>query len=335
MMNKITIVGCGAIGALLAARLSRAGVHISVIDQGAQLEAIQRNGITVHEEGASYTETVFATGSPSDLGEQDLVFVCLKGQTLSLVAKTLRPLIGPQTKIVSVMNGIPWWFLHDFGGKLAGQVLSAVDPAGTVSHALPCSQSLGCVVQLSSAVSDPGVIRKGAGNRLVIGSATRGATEKSEEVATMLQRAGFDASPTDDIRRAIWLKLWGNMTMNPISALTRSKSDVILDDPLTEAVAVSIMEEARQVGREYGIAIDTSTAERNAMTRNLGSFKTSMLQDVEGHRSLEVDALLAAPYELAQMAGVPTPWLASIFAMIRQLDRNLAAARALLVPPIQ
>jgi len=328
MMKNITIVGSGAIGGLLAARLAKAGVDVSVIDQGVQLEAIQNNGITVHEEGTNYTQRVKATHSPADLGVQDLVFVCLKGQTLAVIAGTLKSLIGPSTKIVSVMNGIPWWFLHEFGGNLSGHNLSSVDPAGVVSTALPPSQTFGCVVQLSSSVAQPGVIRKGAGNRLVVGSASAGALGESEEIAALLSRAGFDTSATDEVRRAIWLKLWGNMTMNPISALTRSTSDVILDDPVSEAIVVSIMEEARQVGQQYGISIDMSTAERNASTRKLGSFKTSMLQDVEGDRSLEVDALLGGPYELAQLAGVPTPWLASIFALVRQLDRNLSKARA-------
>ncbi|WP_322048591.1 2-dehydropantoate 2-reductase [Paraburkholderia sp. J67] len=329
--RSITVVGAGAIGGLIAARLARTGAQVNVLARGAQLDAIRRDGLTIiddPEPGQRYTARVNATHDAAALGAQDLVFVCLKGQALAQSASTLAPLVGPQTHIVSAMNGVPWWFLSDFGGARANERLESVDPGGAVSAALPPAQASGCVVHLSSSIAAPGVIRKGKGNLLIMGPASAHMAARADEARALLAQAGFDAqAATPSIQHEIWTKLWGNMTMNPISALTRSTADVILDDPLTTQLVAVIMAEARAIGEALGIGIDMTIEERNAITRKLGAFKTSMLQDVEAGRTLEVEALLGAPYELAQRTGIAAPSLGMLYGLARQLDANLEAAR--------
>ncbi|WP_296659993.1 2-dehydropantoate 2-reductase [Paraburkholderia sp.] len=323
----ITVVGAGAIGGLIAARLAHAGVPVNVLARGAQLDAIRRNGLTIAEGDTRYTVHVDATADAAALGPQDLLFICLKGQALVQAAASLAPLVGPQTHIVSAMNGVPWWFLNAFGGAYANGRLDAVDPGGAVSAALPPAQASGCVVHLSSSIAAPGEIRKGNGNRLIVGASAPQLADRADEARALLTRAGFDVVAPASIQGEIWAKLWGNMTMNPISALTRSTADVILDDPLTAHLVAAIMAEARAIGEALGIDIAMTIDERNAVTRKLGAFKTSMLQDVEAGRSLEVEALLGAPYELAQRTGVAAPSLGMLYGMARQLDANLEAAR--------
>jgi 2-dehydropantoate 2-reductase len=325
--RSITVVGAGAIGGLVAARLAHAGIAVNVLARGAQLEAIRRDGLTVIEGEARYTSRVNATADATVLGTQDLLFVCLKGQALVQAAASLAPLVGRQTHIVSAMNGVPWWFLNGFGGAQAAGRLEAVDPGGAVSAALPPAQTSGCVVHLSSTIAAPGVIRKGNGNQLIVGASAPQLAGRAEEARALLALAGFEAVATDSIQGAIWTKLWGNMTMNPISALARSTADVILDDPLTAGLVAAIMAEARAIGQALGIGMAMSIEERNAITRKLGAFKTSMLQDVEAGRSLEVEALLGAPYELAQRTGVAAPTLGMLYGLARQLDANLEAMR--------
>lgn len=325
--RSITVVGAGAIGGLLAARLARAGETVSVLARGAQLEAIRRAGLTVIEGETRYTARVNTTDDAATLGPQDLLFICLKGQALVQAAASLAPLVGPQTHIVSAMNGVPWWFLDAFDGAYANGPLQAVDPGGAVSAALPPAQASGCVVHLSSSIAAPGVIRKGNGNLLIVGAGSPKLAGRAEETRALLARAGFEVVAPASIQGEIWAKLWGNMTMNPISALTRSTADVILDDPLTAGLVAAIMAEARAIGEAIGIGLAMTIEERNAVTRKLGAFKTSMLQDVEAGRTLEVEALLGAPYELAQRTGVSAPSLGMLYGLARQLDANLENAR--------
>jgi 2-dehydropantoate 2-reductase len=324
---SITVVGAGAIGGLIAARLARAGIAVNVLARGAQLEAIRRDGLTIVEGDSRYTVSVNATHDAASLGPQDLLFICLKGQALVQAAASLMPLVGPGTHIVSAMNGVPWWFLNDFGGTHANGWLEAVDPGGVVSAALPPGQASGCVVHLSSSIAGPGVIRKGNGNSLIVGPSAAHLAQRADEARALLTRAGFDVVAPASIQGEIWAKLWGNMTMNPISALTRSTADVILDDPLTAGLVAAVMSEARAIGEAIGIRLAMTIEERNAVTRKLGAFKTSMLQDVESGRSLEVEALLGAAYELAQRTGVAAPSLGMLYGLARQLDANLEAAR--------
>jgi len=321
--GKITVVGGGAIGGIVAARLARSGQAVSLLARGAQLDAIKRSGLSVIDGDDRYTLKVDATDQPETLGVQGLLFICLKGPALTAAAASLKPLVGPGTHIVSVMNGVPWWYLNEFGGALAGQRLESVDPGGVVSAALPPSQASGCVVHISSSIAEPGVIRKGYGNELIIGPGSARMADRAARAVELLRHAQFDVVASDDIRRDIWVKLWGNMTMNPISAITRSTGDVILDDPLTKNLVVSVMEEARRIGKEIGIELTMTTDARNAMTRKLGAFRTSMLQDVEAGRQLEIEAILGAPYEIAVKAGIPAPFISVLYGLVGQLNANL------------
>lgn len=325
--QKIAVIGGGAIGGLIAARLARASVAVSLVARGAHLAAIRRDGLTIVEGEARYTQAINATDNPASLGAQDIVFVCLKGQALVQSAASFAPLVGPHTHIVSAMNGVPWWFLHAFGAAHANAPLEAVDPGGVVSRALPPAQASGCVVHLSSSIAGPGVIRKGNGNGMILGEASAAMAARAQEARDLLAQAGFDVTAGKPIQADIWAKLWGNMTMNPISALTRSTADVILDDTLTLSLVQAIMAEARTIGETLGIPLEMTIEQRNAITRKLGAFKTSMLQDVEAGRTLEVEALLGAPYELAKRLGVAAPSLGMLYGLARQLDANLEAAR--------
>jgi 2-dehydropantoate 2-reductase len=320
---KITVVGGGAIGGIVAARLARAGVRVNLLARGQQLDAIQRNGLSVIENDDRYTVAVEATDQAETLGVQDILLICLKGHALVSAARSLAPLVGPGTHIVSVMNGVPWWFLNEFGGALSGQRLESVDPDGVVSSVLPPSQVSGCVVHISSSVAEPGVIRKGHGNELIIGPSSERTIDQSAYAIELLRLAGFDVVSSDDIHRDIWIKLWGNMTMNPISAITRSTGDVMLDDPLTGKLVLSIMEEAREIGHAIGIELTMTAPARIALTRKLGAFKTSMLQDVEAGRQLEIEAILGAPYEIAAKAGISAPFLSMLYGLAAQLNANL------------
>jgi 2-dehydropantoate 2-reductase len=322
---KITVVGGGAIGGIVAARLARSGIAVNLLARGPHLDAIQRNGLAVVEGDERYAVNVNATDQPGTLGVQDLLFICLKGPALIQAARSLAPLVDGNTHIVSAMNGVPWWFLNAFGGRLAGQRLESVDPGGIVSSALPPSQVSGCVVHISSSIAGPGVIKKGYGNQLIVGPASAGVADQAARAIDLLRLAQFDVTVSNQIRSDIWAKLWGNMTMNPISAITRSTGDVILDDPLTEQLVVSIMEEARLIGEQIGIELNMSAQARNAQTRKLGAFKTSMLQDVEAGRQMEIEAILGAPHELAAKTGVPVPFLSVLYGLAGQLNANLSA----------
>ncbi|WP_338926707.1 2-dehydropantoate 2-reductase [Mycetohabitans endofungorum] len=323
MPRNITIVGAGAVGGLLASRLAQSGVPIKVLARGAQLEAIRSRGLTLIEDGESKIAHAHATDDPTLLGAQDIVFVCLKGHALVDAAASLAPLIGPHTRIVSVMNGVPWWFLHQFGGACADRRLESVDPGGVVSAALPVAQADGLVVHLAASVRKPGVIVRNKGNLLIARAPHDTSDAVQHEIVRLLQDARFDVSLASSIQHEIWAKLWGNMTMNPISVLTGSTADVILDDPLTARLVAEVMREAQAIGAKLGLDMGMSVEQRNAQTRQLGAFKTSMLQDAEAGRPMEIDGIVSAPYELARMSGVPTPYLDMLLGLIRLKGRSM------------
>lgn len=319
---RIAIVGAGAIGGLLAARLARANVPAAVLARGAHLRAIRTQGLALVEDGETTVVHPEATDDARALGAQDVVFLCLKAPALVDAAPSLAPLVGPRTRIVSVMNGVPWWFLHGFGGAYADRRLESVDPQGIVSRALPPAQADGIVVHLASSVREPGVIVRNKGNVLIARSPRVHGDDLQHAIVAALRAARFDVKLAEPIQHEIWAKLWGNLTMNPISAITGSTADVILDDPLTARLVVEVMREAQAIGAKIGIDLGMSVEQRNAQTRLLGAFKTSMLQDVEAGRPLEIDGIVGAPHELARIAGVPTPYLDVLLGLIRQKGRS-------------
>lgn len=316
---RTAVVGAGAIGALLAAALERAGQHVSVLARGATLAAIKQNGIRILADDASAgVARVDASDDAAILGEQDFVVLAVKAQALPELAACLRPMIGPATLVVSAMNGLPWWFLHGLAAPGDAGPLEAVDPGGCVSAALPAKRAIGCVVHMSSATEAPGVVKRGRGNRLIVGAAQADCAARARSFAGALAAGGFAVESTDDIRTEIWAKLWGNMNMNPLSALTGSTTDRLLDDPLTHALALRMMEEADAIGRRLGLSTGMSAPQRVAVTRQLGVFKTSMLQDTEAGRALEIDPILGVFPELGRRLGMPTPFCDAVLGLLRQ-----------------
>jgi 2-dehydropantoate 2-reductase len=321
--TRVCVAGAGAVGGLIAGRLAAAGENVSVLARGAHLRAIRDEGLLLEDGDARTVAKIVASDDPVALDKQDILLVAFKAHSLRDAAASLAPLVGPDTLIVPAMNGVPWWFFHGFGGKLAGKRLDAVDPKGEIARVLPPEQVLGAVVHLSSTMPAPGVIRRGKGNLLLVGELSRTETPRLGKVVELLRRVGFDARATHEIQREVWLKLWGNMNMNPISALTGSTADVVHDDPLTLALVRAMMNEAAAVGAALGIDMGMSVDERIAVTRELGVFKTSMLQDFEAGRTPEIDAILAAPCEIGDRLGIPMPWSKTVLGLVRQRALNL------------
>ncbi|CAN0621629.1 2-dehydropantoate 2-reductase [Burkholderia multivorans] len=320
---RVAIVGVGAIGGLFAAALSRAGMRVSALARGATLDTLRSHGVRVLDEhGALSSVAVEASDDAAALGVQDYVVIALKAQALPGLAARLAPLVGPRTVIVAAMNGLPWWFTHGLAGPLDGARLDAVDPDGAVSAALPPAQAIGCVVHLSSSTEAPGVVRRGRGNRLIVGAPDAALEAGAARVAAALAAGGFEVETTREIRTDIWAKLWGNMNMNPLSALTGSTADRLLDDPLTHALALRMMEEAAAIGERLGLSTGMSGPERIAVTRQLGAFKTSMLQDFEAGRPLEIGPILGVFPELGRKLGLPTPYCDAVLGLLRQRAAN-------------
>ncbi len=315
------IVGAGAIGGWIGAGLARAGCAVSVLARGHTLAALQRDGLKLQSGPADALQTethvVHASASTHELGPQDLVVIAVKAPALRDVALQLAPLLGPYTVVLTAMNGVPWWFLQGFGGALQGKRLSTVDPGGEIANAIPPERIVGSVVHASCSVSAPGVMRHGFGNKLIVGEPSGVCTERVLALAALLERAGFEAPVSDRIQRDIWFKLWGNMTMNPVSAITGATSTQVLDDDLVRRFCTRVMEEAKEIGARMGISIDQAPDDRHAVTRKLGSFKTSMLQDVEAGKPVELDALVGAVRELGELTRVATPYTDALLGLAR------------------
>jgi 2-dehydropantoate 2-reductase len=315
---KTTIYGAGAIGGWIGAKLARAGAQVGVVARGATLDALQRNGLTLHApDGSTTTVPVQATGSPAELGPQDLVVIAVKAPSMPDVARAIGPLIGPDTVVLTAMNGVPWWFFEGFGGALAGTRLKAVDPEGEIAGAIPGRHIIGCVVHASCAVDRPGVIRQHFGNKLIIGEPSGEKTPRVQHLAALLEKAGFETVLSEQIQRDTWYKLWGNMTVNPVSALTGATTDRIMADPLVRGFISQVMLEAREIGARIGLPIEQDPEDRHKVTMKLGAFKTSMLQDVEAGRPVELDALVTVVRELGQLTDVPTPFTDALLGLAR------------------
>lgn len=325
-MKRITIVGIGAVGAFVAARLALAGAAPHAIARGATLTAIREHGLTLREGGTTRQVAIDATDDARELGVQDLVIVAVKAQSLAALVPALAPLIGRHTVVLPAMNGVPWWFLQTpamaarFPG--AGGHLQSVDPGGAIGAALALAQVLGCVVHFTCSSPAPGVALHGFGDRIIVGEPAGGASARSDAVAELLRGAGFAVEASGDIRRDIWFKLWGNMTTNPISALTGATVDRILDDPQVYDFMLQAMAEAREIGARIGCPIEQSGEDRMVVTRSLGAFKTSMLQDAEAGRSLEIDAIVGAVHEIGVRLGVATPAVGALLGLTRLMARG-------------
>ena len=314
---KICIVGAGAVGGFLGTRLARAGADVAVLARGATASALRAHGWRLQTREGLLTEPARVAETALVLGAQDLVIVAVKGPSLAGVATAIGPLLGPGTAILSAMNGIPWWFFHGFGKAHPGFKLRSVDPEGRIEQALPARSVVGCVVHASCSTPEPGLAFHHVGNRLIIGEPAGAATPRTNEIAGRLRDAGFEVEVSVCIQRDIWYKLWGNMTMNPVSALTGATMDRILDDELVNGFCLAVMREAAAIGAKIGCPIGESGEDRNAVTRKLGAVKTSMLQDVEAHRQVEIDALLSAVREIGEQVSEATPALDALLGLAR------------------
>ncbi|MEB0136373.1 2-dehydropantoate 2-reductase [Actimicrobium sp. CCC2.4] len=323
---KIAIYGAGAVGGLIAARLAQQedGHQLSLVARGRTLAAIRQHGLRIEDSTGIRHLNISVDDTPSRIGVQDVVIVAVKSTTLADVATRIAPLLGPETCIVTAMNGVPWWFFEQPERPFSGLRLQSLDPDGVLAQAMPAHQLIGCVVHLSSSSPEPGLIRPGFGNRLILGEAIAGQPARLSALVSLLAAAGFDAEASADIRRDIWYKLWGNMTMNPLSAMTGASADKVLDDPLVRDFCLKAMAEAAAIGNQIGCHIAQSGEERMRLTRQLGAFKTSMLQDAEAGRALEIDALVGAVREIGLKVDVPTPTIDALLGLVRLYARSHA-----------
>ena len=314
---KACIYGAGAIGGWIGHGLAQAGCSVSMVARGATLDALQLHGLRLYASNSITSQAVASTENPAELGVQDLVVLAVKAPSLPAVARQIAPLLGPQTIVMTAMNGVPWWFLQGFGGALAGTQLSSVDPDGALAVALPARHLVGCVVHASCSTDEPGQARHHFGNRLIVGEPSGENTERVQRLASLLEKAGFEAPVSEQIQKDIWFKLWGNMTVNPISALTGATTDLIMNDKLVRGFISSVMLEAKEIGARIGIRIDQQPEDRHQITRKLGAFKTSMLQDVEAGKAVELDALVAVVKELGGLTQVETPFTDALLGLAR------------------
>jgi 2-dehydropantoate 2-reductase len=323
---RIAIIGAGAIGGYVGAKLALAGEDVTFVVRGANLDAVRRNGVKlVMSDGSEHAaRNVKATSSYADAGTQDLVILALKAHQLDAVARDVPALLGPHTAVVTMQNGIPYWYFHQHGGALAGSVVRSVDPTGTIADNIPAGRVIGCVVYPASELIAPGVIRHIEGDRFPVGELDGSTSERVQRISACFTHAGFKAPVLDDIRAEIWLKLWGNLTFNPISALTRSTLVDICQNPPTRDLAAAMMHEAQDVAHKLGITFRVGIDKRIAGAEKVGKHKTSMLQDIEAGRFPEIDALVGSVVELARLTDTRTPHIDAVYALTRLLAGAIA-----------
>jgi 2-dehydropantoate 2-reductase len=323
---KICVVGAGAIGGMLAVRLAEAGEEVTVVDQGAHLQAIQRSGLKLlMADGSEHlTRSLEATASIGDVGPQDVVILAVKSQVLAVIAHQLGGLLHDDTIILPMQNGLPWWYFHKHGGEYDGRPIECLDPNGELAAHIDVDRILGCVVFPAGEIVSPGVIRHTEGNRFPLGELDGSDSPRARAAVQMFTDAGFKSFVVDDIRGEIWLKLLGNLSFNPISALTHSTMVDICQYPPGRGLAESLMEEAQAVANHLGISMRVSIEKRIAGAEKVGKHKTSMLQDVEAGRGLELEAIMGAVVELGRLTGVATPAIDAIYALVKLLDKTMS-----------
>lgn len=327
---KVAIVGAGAIGGLVGAKLALAGEEVTFIVRGRNREAIRAEGVKLLlADGTEQRATgVRATDDTAEAGPQDVVVLAVKAHQLPEVAPRLAPLYAPHTCVVTMQNGVPFWYFHGHGGALAGTQLRSVDPQGDLARWIPPERVIGCVVYPASELVAPGVVRHIEGDRFPLGEPDGSSTGRVERVARIFANAGFKAPVLEDIRSELWLKLWGNLTFNPISALAHATLEDICRFPLSRELAADMMREAAQVAGRLGVSFRVSVDKRIAGAEKVGRHKTSMLQDIEAGRAPEIDALVGSVIELGRLVQVPTPHISTVYALVRLLAQTMEQERA-------
>jgi 2-dehydropantoate 2-reductase len=323
---NICVVGAGAIGGLLAVKLAEQGENVTVVVRGPHLAAVRANGMKLSMGGTEQVARVAATDRIQDVGPQDLVILTLKAHQLGAVAADLKSLSGPKTVFVTAQNGIPWWYFFKYAGPHQGTVLQSVDPGGTVAANVDVAQVIGSIIYPAADIVSPGIIRHIEGDRISLGELDGEDTERLRALTQLLRKAGFKVRVASDLRSEIWVKLWGNCTFNPISALTHATLVDICQFPATRALAENVMREAQTIGEKLGVRFGVSLEKRIAGAEAVGKHKTSMLQDVEAGRPLELEALVGSVLELGQLTGVPTPHLSALHGCVSLLAKTLRDA---------
>lgn len=327
---KIAIVGAGGIGGYVGAKLAQAGEDVTFMVRGANLKAISENGIKLIEQDGSeqVIRNVRASNDYKAVGPQDVVILALKAQQVEAVVDDVPELFGPDTVVIPMQNGIPYWYFHCHGGPLAGRRVETVDPTGIIAKKIPCERVIGCVVYPASELIEPGVVHHIEGERFPMGELDGSNSERVNRVAQCFNKAGLKAPVLDNIRAEIWLKLWGNLSFNPISALSHSTLVDICQFPLTRELAANMMLEAQEIAKKLDIEFRVPLEKRIAGAEKVGKHKTSMLQDVESGRGTEIDALVGSVLELGRLTNTPTPHISSVYALVKLLGKVMQEEHA-------
>lgn len=313
---RVCVFGAGAVGGFIGGMLAGAGHEVSLVARGAHLEALRSRGLALETGGQRLVHRLRASDQPRDLGWQDCVIVAVKGPALPSVVGAIGPLLGPETAVVFAMNGIPWWFFHGLGGPHDGRVLTSVDPDGALTAGLETRRIIGCVVHIGCSVPEPGVIHHASGNMFLLGAPAGGASAPCEALTRAFNAAGLKTEMSRRIQQDIWMKFLGNMSMGPVSVLTGSTLLAIAEDPGARKVCVDMMVETVAVGARFGLDPGMTAEQRIELGADLGHFKTSMLQDFEKGRPMEIDTFLSAPIEMARLAGLPVPTVETVHALL-------------------
>lgn len=315
---KICILGAGAIGGYIGAQLTRAGADVGLIARGPHLAAMQENGLRLLKDGEEHVVHPRCTSDPAELGPQDYVIVCLKAHSVPAVVESMQPLLGPSTAVVTAVNGIPYWYFYKDGSECEGRTLETVDPGAAQWNRLGPERAIGCVVYPATEVVEPGVVKHVYGDKFPLGEPDGSKSERIEALSALMEDAGLRAPILERIRDEIWLKLWGNVSFNPISALTHETLEAITGDPETRAVAKAMMLEAQEIGERLGVNFRVDVERRINGAGKVGAHKTSMLQDLEAGRPMEIDALVSAVREMGRILGIPTPTIDIVLALVKQ-----------------
>ena len=315
---KICIYGAGAIGGYLGVQLSLAGADVSLVARGAHLAAMKADGLKLLIDGEERVAYPRCTDNPAELGVQDVVIICLKAHSIAGVIDAMQPLLGPKTRIVTAVNGIPYWYFYKHGNACEGATLESIDPGGRQWKELGPERAIGCVVYPATEIEAPGVIRHIYGDRFPLGEPSGEITEDVQALSALFEKAGLKAPVLENIRDEIWLKLWGNVSFNPISALTHATLDVLCSDPGTRAVTRSMMVEAQQIAETFGVKFRVDVDRRIEGGRKVGAHKTSMLQDLERGRPMEIDPLVTVVQEMGKLTKMPTPSIDTVLALVVQ-----------------
>lgn len=319
---KFCVFGAGAVGGFVGGMVARGDAEVSLIARGEHLSALQASGLKIITPDEEFTVDVPATDTPAELGVQDVIFLSAKAHALTVAAEVMQPLIGPDTVIVSAQNGIPFWYFHAHGGNLDGHILQTVDPGARIADAIGNERVIGCVITSSNTVEAPGVVRN-VGNRVfALGEPDGSQSERLADIAALLVEAGLSAPTEGNIRSEVWVKMWGNVSFSPMAVLTMSKLGPLVEGEDLRALGVAIMEEVQAVGEALGVEFTATIADRLEGTRRVAGHKTSILQDLEEGRPMEVDGITGAVVELGRLLGVETPMIDLIYALMRQRARE-------------